>query len=269
MSAPTNLLSNPFDIETIPAQGNAYEEFLEAEKENFKAPSSLSKTQVLADFGVSDKDPDWKYKTKDDCIALWEQRFASIKAPEVAEEKWRKTALDGTQGEIICMSVMVEQDQIESLYRRLDDSEGDLLQSFYDLMAGKLNRRDPFFIGHNIGNFDLKFLYQRSVIVGVKPSFNIPVSGSHGRDYFDNMVAWTGYRKEYISQDRLAKALGLPGKPENIDGSKVWDFVKEGKEAEVSAYCADDVRQSMQIYRRLNFIEPPVAGSIIDDGLPF
>lgn len=268
MSAPNNMLSNPFDIETIPAQGNAYEEFLQAEKENFKAPSSLSKTQVLLDFGVSDKDPDWKYKTKEDCVALWEKRFASIKAPEVAEEKWRKTSFDGGRGEIICMSIMIDHGEIQSFWRRLQESEGDMLQNFFDRLATTLNGRTPFLIGHNICNFDLKFLYQRCVVLGIKPSFDIPFAGSHGRDYWDNMVAWTGYRKDYISQDALARALGLPGKPDNIDGSKVWDYVRDGKEHEVAAYCEDDVSQVWGIYRRLNFL-PTVESNNSDDGLPF
>lgn len=246
----------PFDIETIPAQGNAFEEFLEAERTNFKAPSSLTKGQVLADFGVTDKDPDWKYKTKDECVALWEQRFAEIKAPEVAEEKWRKTALDGSQGEIIVIGFALDGEP-QSMQRNLGESEGDLLRNFYDLIASEATSTKPHLIGHNIANFDMKFLFHRSVILGVKPSFDIPLSGQHGRDYFDNMIEWTGYRREFISQDKLARALGMPGKPDDIDGSKVWDFVKDGQVDRVAEYCRDDVNQVIQIYRRLLFIVQP------------
>lgn len=248
----------PFDLETIPAQGGAFDEFLEAEKTNFKAPSTLTKTQVLADFGVTDKDAEWKYKSKDECVTLWEERFAAIKAPDVAEEKWRKTSFDGSQGEIVCIGFMLD-DMPECLYRNLGESEGDLLQCFYDKIASRATSSKPYFIGHNIGNFDLKFIFQRSVIVGVKPSVTIPFQGSHSRDYFDNMVEWTGYRKDYISQDRLAKALGLPGKPDDIDGSKVWDFVRDGLVARVAEYCKDDVATSHAIYHRLTFASLPGA----------
>lgn len=259
----------PFDLETIPAQGGAFDEFFEAEKTNFKAPGTLTKTQVLADFGVTDKDPDWKYKSKDECVTLWEERFAAIKAPEVAEEKWRKTALDGTRGEIVVIGFMLD-GAAESMHRQLNESEGDLLQNFYDTLARHITSTKPLFIGHNIGGFDLKFLFQRSVILGVEPSVNLPIHGRHGQDYFDNMVEWTGNRNSFIKQDALAKALGLPGKPDDIDGSKVWDFVRDGMVERVAEYCCDDVAQAHAIYRRLNFIDKPAPKvTWHDDGLPF
>ena len=43
------------DIETIPGQG-LYEDYLSAELENFKAPSSLTKTQACADLGLTGND---------------------------------------------------------------------------------------------------------------------------------------------------------------------------------------------------------------------
>ena len=79
---------NPTDIETIPDQTpGAYEEFLQAEKENFTAPSDLSKKQALIDMGLDDKEEPQKYWTKPESIKEWENHFAEEKAPEVAEEK--------------------------------------------------------------------------------------------------------------------------------------------------------------------------------------
>jgi len=44
------------DIETIPKQGDGYSEFLEAELDDFKAPSTLTKTQACADLGITGND---------------------------------------------------------------------------------------------------------------------------------------------------------------------------------------------------------------------
>ena len=64
-------------------------------------------------------------------------------------------------------------------------------------------------------------------------------------------MQWAGVGNR-VSLDKLCKALGLPGKGE-IDGSKVWDYVRDGRIAEVADYCADDVRKVWAVYRRMTF----------------
>ena len=117
-----------------------------------------------------------------------------------------------------------------------------------------VNGRPPFFIGHYIGGFDLKFILHRCIILGVEPPFGIPAHGRHGKDFYDTMIAWAG-SKGRISQDNLCKVLGIEGKPHDIDGSKVWGFVKEGRIDEVVEYNKDDVEKNRKIYNRLNFIK--------------
>ena len=80
-----------FDIETIPAQSkeNGYESFLKAELKDFKAPSTLTKTQACADLGLTGNDA--KFTSKDDAISKWEAKFSKEKGPEGTEKKWGKT----------------------------------------------------------------------------------------------------------------------------------------------------------------------------------
>lgn len=245
-----------FDIETIPAQGGeyCYDNFLKAELADFKAPSSLTKTQACSDLGLTGNDA--KFTSKDDAIALWEKKFAEEKSPEVAEEKWRKTSFDGAAGEVISIAWAVGDKPIKTVWRMLGDSEQGLIQSFFDelscdleLSQGKVN---PFFIGHFIAGFDLKFLFHRAIVLGVKPPFDLPFDGRHGRDFYCTQIAWAGYGGR-MSQDNLCKALGTQGKPDDIDGSKVWDFVKAGKVERVAEYNEDDVNKVRQIHKRLTF----------------
>ena len=51
----------------------------------------------------------------------------------------------------------------------------------------------------------------------------------------------------------MCKALGIPGKPDDIDGSKVWDFVERGDYERVMQYNILDVDESRQVYKRLTF----------------
>jgi DNA polymerase elongation subunit (family B) len=239
------------DIETIPAQGDSYAEFLAAAQSNFKAPSTLTKGQACDDLGLTGNDA--KFTSKEDAIALWEKKFAEEKAPQVAEENWRKTSFDGSKGEIISIAWADEDERVLSMSRGLGESEAELLRCFFSGVRPIGSRRPPFFIGHYIGGFDLKFIYQRAVILGVDPRFAIPFDGRHDQHFYCTQQAWAGFNGR-ISQDNLCKALGIEGKPSDIDGSKVWDFVKAGRVAEVEAYNQDDVYKNRLIYNKLKFI---------------
>ncbi len=250
-----------FDLETIPQQGTL-DQYLEDASKNFKAPSTLSKKQALIDM-ERDGDPTTKYWTKDDTLREWENFFRATKAEEVAEEEWRKTGFDGGKGEIITIAWAVEDDPVQVLHRdvhiELDGSlkigsEKEMLFEFFALLSKARGNRNPYFVGHNIGFFDLKFLYRRCVLNQIRPYFDIPVTGRHGQHFHDTMIAWCGH-KESIKQDELCKILGIEGKPGDIDGSKVWDHVKDGKVERVAEYNIDDVVKNREIYKRQMFSE--------------
>lgn len=236
------------DIETIPGQG-LLEKFVEAEKENFKAPSSLTKTQACADLGLTGDAA--RYTSKDDAIAMWEKKFSEEKAPEVAEEKWRKTSLDGGTGEVISIAFSTSDSEVFSVHREINGSEEVLLNTAFSQIKALLNKKVPVFVGHNV-KFDLKFLFHRCVILGVKPPFKLPFYGRHESHFFDNMQAWCGYG-ERISQDNLCNFLGIDGKPDDIDGSKVWDFVRDGMIDRVVEYNKNDVDTARKVYQRITF----------------
>lgn len=240
------------DIETIPAQSgpHSYDKYLETEKASFKAPSSLTKGQACKDLGLTGDDA--KYTSKDDTIAKWESKFAEEKAPEVAEEKWRKTSFDGGAGEIISIAWAFGDDDILSISRKLGECEADLLNRFFNSIEEVCGNKQPFFVGQYLAGFDLKFIFHRAVLMGVKPNFNLPFNGRHGSDFYCTQFAWAGFGGR-MSQDNMCKALGIEGKPDDIDGSQVWDFVSAGKVERVEEYNRDDVDKVRQIYKRQTF----------------
>lgn len=237
------------DIETIPGQG-LYDEFLQDAKENFKPPSDLTKTQACADLGLTGNDA--KYTSKDDAIAQWVAKFAEEKVPEVAEHNWRRTALDGAKGEIISIAWAIEDGEVCAMFRQLGDSEADMLTKFFRELQLQLHGRNPFFIGQFIAGFDLKFIFHRAVILGVKPPFELPFYGRHGAHFYDTQEAWAGF-KGRMSQDNLCKTLGIEGKPGDISGANVWDHVRDGDIKRVVEYNIDDVEKVRKIHKRLTF----------------
>lgn len=215
------------DIETIPAQPESEQKELIAK--TIEAPAQMKKPETIQEWheGVG--------------------KYAGVKDAAI-EEAYRKTALNGAKGQICSVAISCG-DEIKSLSSVAESGEADILKWLSEEFATK--KSTPYFIGHNI-SFDLKFLFQRFVINGINPRFPLPFSGRHGKDYFDNMFAWCGYG-ERISQDNLCKALGIEGKPGDIDGSKVWDFYKAERIDEIEEYNRDDVLKSQLIYNRLTF----------------
>ena len=63
--------------------------------------------------------------------------------------------------------------------------------------------------------------------------------------------------------DEVTKILGLPGKPEGIDGSRVEEMVLAGRIEEVARYCESDVLNTY----RVCLIYEPFRGSITAEQL--
>lgn len=222
------------DLETIPEQPE--KEARAAIAKDITHPSTMSKPETIEQWHNG------------------EGKYAGIKEAEI-DKVYRNTSFDGSKGEVISIAWAVENEEVRCVCRQLGESEATMLREFYDAIHADSNLRIPYFVGHYISEFDLKFLFHRSVVLNVNPKFDLGNSGKHGKDYFDTMIAWAGY-KGRISQDNLCKALGIKGKPDDIDGSKVWDLVKTGNVERVAAYNRDDVSKVRQIYNRLRFQQP-------------
>ena len=220
------------DIETIGAQP---EEFTKIQiAQTIKPPAQIKKAETIQDWhnGVG--------------------KYAGVKDAAI-ENEYRKGALDGGIGEVIsvCFSINGE---MHSTHRTLDGdyTEGQMLIELFaliDFCSNESSKVPPYFIGHNI-KFDLKFLWRRAKVLNIDLPFKLPFRGRHRTDFFDNSAEWCEYN-EYISQDKLARCLGIAGKPDDIDGSKVWDYVKAGNVERVAEYNQYDVETVIKIYERL------------------
>lgn len=238
------------DIETIPCQRPGFLEELqteaEAEKLLVKAPANYKDEEKITDY----------------------IRQQWLKIDDEVDARFRKTALDGALGEIVVISVAADNEAPVAIYSAEKtegcgngpSSEAMIISDFFSFILARCQFIHQIqIIGHNVLQFDLRFIYQRAVINGIKPPTKLPFRASQYDDtVFDTMTRWAGYGNR-ISLDKLTKALGIPPKGteigEEIDGSKVWDFVRAGRIAEVAKYCNADVERVRAIYNRMNFNE--------------
>lgn len=189
--------------------------------------------------------------------------YVSEKIAQCTDEEYRQLALDSRYGRLLCIGLIVEQDNVVTRRGILgrDRSTGQFhleeartLRSFWKLTSVFNPRRD-LLIGFNALDFDLDFLCTRSVINKVKPSFNVCFARYHASPVYDVMWEFTHWRRR-ISLDEVAKVLRLKSsKQDGVNGSRVYDLFLEGCHQEIADYCLKDVELTRDIYRRLNFID--------------
>jgi predicted PolB exonuclease-like 3'-5' exonuclease len=159
----------------------------------------------------------------------------------------KKLSLSAATAKIICLCYAIEP-PVNAEVQVLEGEETDIIKSFWKI-AVDCN----LFVGHNILDFDLRFIYQRSIIHQIKPSRDLPFARFRNAPIFDTMQEWSKWGREHASLDLLSKALSIPSPKESLDGSKVYPYYRAGRIADIVNYCKCDVDSVRQVYRRLTF----------------
>lgn len=184
---------------------------------------------------------------------------ANYKKPEAIEKWWAedggaakqeavaRTAFDGTYGRIVCIGYAFDNGTVKTV---CGVNESSLIQEFYSEVSTHSEGRSMNVVGHNVVAFDLKFLWQRSVVNGIRPPacLNFKVKPW---DSADTMTMWNTEKR--ISLDNLCAALKIPTPKGEMGGSKVGQAFADGKYQEIADYCAGDVEAVRQCYRKMTF----------------
>lgn len=215
------------DIETIPAQSSEAHEAIAA---TVKPPAQMKKAETISAWEASDK-------------------------AQAVQDAIAKTSLDGTYGHICCIGFAVNDDKPDCQYLAGTYSpafEAEALREFF-ARADEVGAGNPYpvcVVGHNVIGFDLRFIWQRAIVLGVRvPNWFPRDPKPWSNEAFDTMLAFAGQRST-IGMDRLCAALGLPGKSD-IDGSMIGQLWAEGRHDEIAQYCRDDVTRTREIHRRM------------------
>ncbi|QYO75620.1 hypothetical protein [Devosia salina] len=265
------------DIETIPSQDPAVLDAIRAK--HMVAEPDL--TAIEADKRLTDPAKIAADLEKKRVKAVEDYVDAVEKSKSDINTEYRRTALDASTGQIVCASAALADRDVHCIWAHdlSADAEKGMLQALFEGLESMLSehakdlalaslveqgRSDidsvrlemqrhrvvPVVVAHHAG-FDIRYIWQRAIILGVTPPSWWPVDARPWDTdrVFDTMTAWAGHGNR-IGLDRLCKALSLPGKT-GVDGSQVWDLVRDGRIDDVVDYCDDDVRRLRSVHRRL------------------
>lgn len=237
------------DIETIPAQRP---DVMAEIRESCKAELDAALEGICCPANYKDpaKIAEWNATVRMDKVqALQDQHEANIEAA------YRKTGLDGAFGQVCVIGWAMDDEEPQAL---ADMQEGPLLRQFYDRLRA-IPANEVFqttVIGHNLANFDLRFLAQRGIVNGIRPHAVISRAAQakpwEQEKVYDTMVQWAGVGNR-ISLDKLCKALSIESPKGDLDGSKVWDYIQAGRMQEVADYCKRDVAAVRSVFWRMTF----------------
>lgn len=185
------------------------------------------------------------------------------------ETAFKETALRGSLGRLLCVGLIVEEDgkllhqgvfgqDRETHEFHLNESRT-LTQFWNFLKRLRFNPYRDLIIGHNVLGFDLPFLYQRSMIFSVNPSFELEFNPYRSQPVYDTMRQWAKLNpREFISLEELALAFALEcPKNGSVNGENMLEAYMQGRHKEIREYCMADVDCTRQLYYRMTFQTTP------------
>ena len=155
---------------------------------------------------------------------------------------------------IVCIGALVASRQAEGW--RVDAlgaphmgerPEADLIRSF----AERVGQLRPQMVTWNGHAFDLPVLRYRAMVN------RISAAGLQVRQYFhrytEDAIDLCDVLGSYapggkVKLDEVSRILGLTGKPEGVDGSRVEEMVLAGQIEEVARYCESDVFNTYRVW---------------------
>jgi hypothetical protein len=232
------------DIETLPALGADPPAKLPKRPEPGKVPGNIRDEAKIQKRQIELADKHTR------ALLVWAQECDEARA-----EAFRMTSLDPWSGRVLCIGYAINDGEPQTQYADYwdgcdyDDVEEALMMWFVRMLKAE---RPNKWIGHGIG-FDLTFLMARCWKYGL-PISAIPWGKRatfEGGRIFDTYLHATAMGMRKGKLDQIARFLGVGGKPDGIDGSKVYDYWLAGKHDEIRAYCEGDVAMTRAVADRM------------------
>ena len=162
-----------------------------------------------------------------------------------------KGALDAMTGRVVCVGMLIGDGKAAKEIMFAGEDEARIITGFWDAL-----RPGDVIVGHNVLDFDIRFLQQRSWILGIQPSRTFDTRRYYTANVIDTLQLWTNWsgNKKGVTLDALGSALGCGRK--TGEGARVAEWWAVRDIDSIKRYCGDDVRLTYRVYCRLTYQEP-------------
>jgi hypothetical protein len=209
------------DIETLPTEN---EEVIADLTAAISPPASIKKAETLE---------------------LWEKETK----PCLIEEAVAKTSFNGAWGSVCCIGWAYDNGDAKALYRKNGEKEF-LTKVFAEIDTASPRYSMTTIVGHHVGGFDVRFLWQRCFVLGIRAPSWLPLDPKPWSNTInDTMQMFCGANSK-ISLDNLCKAMGLPGKGD-MTGADVAAAWARGEYQKIADYCREDVERVRAVHRQM------------------
>lgn len=196
-----------------------------------------------------------KAKT-DDCRAKHEAAVAEFESKLANGESnhWKQiesdAALNAMTGEVLAIgydgkSVMIDHAEI--------CTEHDMLSRFWEMFSS-CKQQGRKLVGFSIADFDIPYLFQRSIILGLDIPKDVFIRDRYLNDTFvDTRTLWLGSSMNKRGRlDDICRACGIGAKPDGISGADFAGLYRN-PETRPSAldYLANDLSMAKALATRL------------------
>ena len=170
------------------------------------------------------------------------------------EEAMASAPLSGLWGEVLCVGIALNEQEPVVLS---DVNEKALLEQTMRFLRDAWidqNKRPPQFIGFNISEFDLPFLWKRCLVHGIKPPYPLYQQEKPWSSRFVDLrhILGCGDMRAHGTLKDWCYALGI-SMTGDIDGAEVPAMWQRDRQ-KVIDHCRADVIRLQEIHRRIQEI---------------
>jgi len=167
---------------------------------------------------------------------------------EKKDKAWRASMLNPHEGEIFVIGLGVNDDNTFGI---TGTDEKELMESFDEWLQGY---NFPRIYAHFGKSFDFNWLFYKGLKYKLHTVVNMFAKGGGGAKLIDTAIVMDNHDyKTYTSLDKMHRLLtGEPAKS-TIDGSMVFDLIRDKKGDDIINYCInEDVPALRRCVRRLS-----------------
>jgi predicted 3'-5' exonuclease similar to PolB exonuclease domain len=160
-----------------------------------------------------------------------------------------KGALDALTGRVVCIGLLIDDGKGLAELAIAEEDEAQILTKFWATI-----QPTDLIVGHNVHEFDIPFLRQRSWVLNIRPSRTIDLRKFYTADVWDSMQVWSNWGfKKFVALDTLGAALHCGQKTGHGEDVAQWWSIRDMDT--IRRYCLADVKLAYAVFCRLTYQE--------------